>query len=115
MTKIKLTVLAFVLFTSFNMFSQEKEEEEKGFTVTGSVDVYHTSNLKSGSPGSVGILYAGSAAANGFGLGMVNTVFTYEKGKAGVVADLSIWSKSKCCQCIHRSHQSIVCVLPSNR
>ena len=89
MTKIKLIVLTFVLFTSFNMFSQEKEEEEKGFTVTGSVDVYHTSNLKSGSPGSVGILYAGSAAANGFGLGMVNTVFSYENGKSGVVADLA--------------------------
>ncbi|WP_299672190.1 outer membrane beta-barrel protein [uncultured Polaribacter sp.] len=65
-------------------------QENKGtFTVSGSVDVYHTSNLKSGSPGSVGILYGGSAVANGFGLGMANTIFSYEKGKAGVVADLA--------------------------
>ena len=88
MTKFKLTMLTLVLFSSFNMNSQEKKEE-KGFTVTGSVDVYHTSNFKSGSPGSIGILYAGSAAANGFGLGMVNTVFSYESGKSGVVADLA--------------------------
>jgi len=81
-------MLTLVLFSSFNMNSQEKKEE-KGFTVTGSVDVYHTSNFKSGSPGSIGILYAGSAAANGFGLGMVNTVFSYESGKSGVVADLA--------------------------
>ena len=81
-------MLTLVLFSSFNMNSQDKEEE-KGFTVTGSVDVYHTSNFKSGSPGSIGILYAGSAAANGFGLGMVNTVFSYESGKSGVVADLA--------------------------
>ena len=70
------------------MNSQDKDEE-KGFTVTGSVDVYHTSNFKSGSPGSIGILYAGSAAANGFGLGMVNTVFSYKSEKSGVVADLA--------------------------
>ena len=88
MTKFKLTILTLVLFSSINVFSQENEEES-GFTVTGSVDVYHTSNFKSGSPGSIGILYAGSAAANGFGLGMANTVFSYEKGKSGVVADLA--------------------------
>ena len=88
MTKFKLTMLTLVLFSSINVFSQENEEES-GFTVTGSVDVYHTSNFKSGSPGSIGILYAGSAAANGFGLGMANTVFSYEKGKSGVVADLA--------------------------
>ena len=88
MTKFKLTILTLVLFSSINVFSQENEEES-GFTVTGSVDVYHTSNLKSGSPGSIGILYAGSAAANGFCLGMVNTVFSYENGKSGVVADLA--------------------------
>ena len=81
-------MLTLVLFSSFNMNSQDKEEE-KGFTVTGSVDVYHTSNFKSGSPGSIGILYAGSAAANGFGLVMVNTVFSYKSGKSGVVADLA--------------------------
>ena len=88
MTKFKLTMLTLVLFSSINVFSQENEEES-GFTVTGSVDVYHTSNFKSGSPGSIGILYAGSAAANGFGLGMVNTVFSYKSGKSGVVADLA--------------------------
>jgi hypothetical protein len=65
-------------------------QEDKGtFTLSGSIDVYHTSNLKSGSPGSIGILYGGSGTANAFGLGMANTVFAYEKGKVGAVADLA--------------------------
>lgn len=66
------------------------QEEDKGtFTLSGSVDVYATTNLKNNSAGGVGILYGGSGAANGFGLGMANTIFAYEKGKAGVVADLT--------------------------
>jgi hypothetical protein len=84
---MKKIIFTLLLASSFLINAQE---EDKGtFTLSGSVDVYHTSNLKSGSPGSVGVLYGGSGAANGFGLGMANTIFAYEKGKAGVVADLA--------------------------
>ncbi len=84
MKKIILTIL---LASSVIISAQE---ENKGtFILSGSVDVYHTNNLKSNSPGSVGVLYGGSGIPNGFGLGMVNTIFSYEKGNAGVVADLA--------------------------
>lgn len=82
--------IIFTLLLVSSLITTAQENDTKGtFTVTGSVDVYHTSNLKDNSPGSVGILYGGSATANGFGLGMANTIFSYEKGKAGVVADLA--------------------------
>lgn len=82
--------LIFTLLLASSLIVTGQEKEDKGtFTLSGTVDVYHTSNLKSNSPGSVGILYGGSASPNGFGLGMVNTIFSYEKGKAGVVADLT--------------------------
>ncbi|QTE22495.1 outer membrane beta-barrel protein [Polaribacter cellanae] len=83
MKKIFLTLL---VATSLATTAQEK----KGiFTISGTVDTYYTSNLKDNSLGSIGVLYGGSGVANGFGLGMANTIFSYEKGKAGVVADLA--------------------------
>lgn len=81
--------IIFTLLLASSLLVNAQEEDKGTFTLSGSVDVYHTSNLKSGSPGSVGVLYGGSGVANGFGLGMVNTIFAYEKGKAGVVADLA--------------------------
>ncbi|PWG05497.1 outer membrane beta-barrel protein [Polaribacter aquimarinus] len=82
--------LIFTLLLASSLIVTGQEKEDKGtFTLSGSVDVYHSSNLRSNSPGSIGVLYGGSGAANGFGLGMVNTIFSYEKGKAGVVADLA--------------------------
>jgi hypothetical protein len=83
MKKIIFTIL---LASSFIATAQEKEDKGT-FSLSGTVDVYHSSNLSSGSLGSVGVL--SDVPANGFGLGMVNTVFSYEKGKAGVVADLA--------------------------
>ena len=80
--------IIFTLFLASSLLVNA--QDDKGtFSLSGSVDVYHTSNLKSGSSGSVGILYGGSAVPNAFGLGMANTIFAYEKGKAGVVADLA--------------------------
>jgi len=76
-----------LLLTSSLVISAQEKEEKGTFTLSGSVDVYHSSNFESGSLGSVGIL--SDVPANGFGLGMVNTIFAYEKGKAGVVADLA--------------------------
>ncbi len=88
MTRIKLTVLALVLFTSFNVFSQEKKEEEKKFSFSGSVDTYFRANLNA--PNDENSVAPGSSFANlpGFALGMVNLVGTYEGEKVGFVADL---------------------------
>ncbi|MCL7754830.1 outer membrane beta-barrel protein [Polaribacter sp. Z022] len=83
---MKKIIFTLLLATSLIVTGQEKEEKGT-FTLSGTVDVYHSSNLKSGALGSVGVL--SDVPANGFGLGMVNTVFSYEKGKAGVVADLA--------------------------
>ena len=65
-----------------------QEKEEKGtFTLSGSVDTYYSTNLSTSALGTTGVLT--DVPANGFGLGMANTIFSYEKGKTGVVADLA--------------------------
>ena len=80
--------IIFTLFVATSFLTIAQEKEEKGtFTLSGSVDTYFSSNLSSSDIGSVGVL--SDVDANGFGLGMANTVFTYEKGKGGVVADLA--------------------------
>ncbi|MDX6747644.1 outer membrane beta-barrel protein [Polaribacter sp. PL03] len=83
---MKKIIFTLLLATSLVVTGQEKEDKGT-FSLSGTVDVYHSSNLKSGSLGSVGVL--SDVPANGFGLGMVNTIFAYEKGKAGIVADLA--------------------------
>ena len=83
MKKIIFTALLAVSFIA------TAQEEEKGkFTLSGTVDVYGTTNF-SDDPGTPGILIANPENANAFGLGFANTVFAYEKGKAGVVADIA--------------------------
>ncbi len=83
---MKRIIFTLLVATSFLTIAQEKEEKGT-FTLSGSVDTYFSSNLSSSDIGSVGVL--SDVGANGFGLGMANTVFTYEKGKGGVVADLA--------------------------
>ena len=83
---MKKIIITLFVATSFLTIAQEKEEKGT-FTLSGSVDTYFSSNLSSSDIGSVGVL--SDVGANGFGLGMANTVFTYEKGKGGVVADLA--------------------------
>ncbi|MDB2571208.1 porin [Polaribacter sp.] len=83
---MKKIIFTLLVATSFLTMGQEKEEKGT-FTLSGSVDTYFSSNLSSSDLGSVGVL--SDVGANGFGLGMANTVFTYEKGKGGVVADLA--------------------------
>ena len=80
---MKKIILSALVLASTVAFAQE----EGTFSVSGSVDTYYSTNLTTGAQGSTGILT--DVAANGFGLGMANTVFAYEKGKAGVVADLA--------------------------
>ncbi|WP_232734650.1 outer membrane beta-barrel protein [Polaribacter sp. ALD11] len=83
MRKIIFTLL---LASSLTVSCQEKENKGN-FTFSGSVDTYYSSNLSKNSLGTVGVL--SDVPANGFGLGMANTIFSYEKGKVGVVADLA--------------------------
>ncbi|MFT5145779.1 MAG: hypothetical protein ACI9H1_000493 [Polaribacter sp.] len=82
MKKIILTALLAVSFIA------TAQEEEKGtFTLSGTVDTYYSTNLSTSAIGTTGVLT--DVPANGFGLGMANTIFSYEKGKTGVVADLA--------------------------
>ena len=63
-------------------------KRQKGtFTLSGTVDTYYSTNLSTSAIGTTGVLT--DVPANGFGLGMANTIFSYEKGKTGVVADLA--------------------------
>jgi hypothetical protein len=88
MKKIILTLLV------ASSFLANAQDEDKGtFTLSGTVDVYGTANFADGS-GTPGILIANPENANGFGLGFANTVFAYEKGKAGVVADIAFGPKA---------------------
>jgi hypothetical protein len=82
MKKIIFTALLAVSFIA------TAQEEEKGtFTLSGTVDTYYSTNLSTSAIGTTGVLT--DVPANGFGLGMANTIFSYEKGKAGVVADVA--------------------------
>lgn len=90
-TNLKNTIMKKIIFTLLlaTVFLANAQEEEKGkFTVSGNIDVYGTTNFSDGA-GTPGILIANPGDANGFGLGFANTVFSYEKGKAGVVVDLA--------------------------
>ena len=82
MKKIILTALLAVSF-----IATAQEEEKWTFTLSGTVDTYYSTNLSTSAIGTTGVLT--DVPANGFGLGMANTIFSYEKGKTGVVADLT--------------------------
>jgi hypothetical protein len=79
---MKKIVLSALLLATTVAFAQESK-----FSVSGSVDTYYSTNLSTSALGTTGIL--SDVAANGFGLGMANTVFAYESEKGGVVADLA--------------------------
>lgn len=81
---MKKIIFTLLLVSSFVTTAQD----EKGtFEFHGSVDTYFASNLTTSELGTIGIL--SDVAANGFGLGMVNGIASYSKGKTGVVADLA--------------------------
>jgi hypothetical protein len=81
-----------MLFMATAVFAQEETTEPAaapaGLTVSGSVDVYHQTYLSgpATNPAPFGTSFADQA---GFGLGMANTVFSYEGAKTGAVADLA--------------------------
>tara|TARA_B110000091_G_scaffold89330_1_gene98000 strand:- start:297 stop:1289 length:993 start_codon:yes stop_codon:yes gene_type:complete len=89
---MKKIIFTLLVATSFLTTAQEKEEKGT-FTLSGTVDVYGTANFVDG-PGTPGILIANPETADAFGLGSANTVFSYNKGKAGVVADLAFGPKA---------------------
>ncbi|WP_139958585.1 outer membrane beta-barrel protein [Flavicella sediminum] len=79
---MKKLLLSALLLASTVTFAQESK-----LSVSGSVDTYYSTNLSTGALGATGVLT--DVAANGFGLGMANTVFAYEGSKSGVIADLA--------------------------
>jgi hypothetical protein len=82
---MKKIILSALLLASTVTFAQE---EKSPLTISGSVDVYGTANFVDGA-GAPGILIANPQNANAFGLGMANTVFSYEGEKSGFVVDLA--------------------------
>ncbi len=86
LTKKQLRMAILICLFQLIVFAQE-DQKKNNFSFSGSVDVYGTTNLSENSRGTVGIL--SDVPAHGFGLGMANTVFSYETEKAGVVADLA--------------------------
>ncbi len=68
--------------------SKKEEDEEPGFTFSGSVDAYFHSPFKVENP--YGMYGPSSSFANlkGFSLGMVNLIASYDGEKSGFVADI---------------------------
>ena len=83
MKKIILGAVAFVGALTLNA-----QDGAPKLSVSGTVDVYGTTNTVDGT-GTPGLLIANPDKANGFGLGMANTVFSYDGAKSGVVADIA--------------------------
>lgn len=81
---MKKIILIASVFFAFNLNAQDAPS----LSVSGTVDVYATTNFSDGA-GAPGLLIAEPNDANGFGLGMANTVFSYDGAKSGVVADLA--------------------------
>ena len=80
----KIFTISLVFFTAIAV----AQDDAPALSIAGTVDVYGTLNSEDG-PGSPGLLVANPATANGFGLGMANTIFSYDGTKSGVVADLA--------------------------
>ena len=81
---MKKVILSALLLASAVTFAQESK-----LKVSGTVDVYGTTNFVDGTAGAPGLLIADPSSASAFGLGMANTVFSYEGAKSGVVADIA--------------------------
>lgn len=91
--KSKITLA--LLFFSMALFAQESTEEkeqEKKFTISGSVDAYFRTNFTGPNQADEDgvFLNPGTSFANrsGFSIGMANAIFKYEGEKVGFVADL---------------------------
>jgi hypothetical protein len=69
--------------------AKKEEDDEPGFTFSGSVDAYLHSSFKTENP-YTGLYAPSSSFANlkGFSLGMVNLIASYDGEKSGFVADI---------------------------
>ena len=85
---MKKIILSALMLTGTLTFAQEGK-----LSVSGTVDVYGTVNTVDG-PGAPGLLVDAPGTATMFGLGMANTIFAYESGKAGAVVDLAYGPRS---------------------
>jgi hypothetical protein len=75
---------------------EEKKEDEKTFTLSGSVDTYFRSSLGYTNPYNGGYGPSTSFAnLKGFGLGMANIIASYAGEKAGFTADLVFGPRGK--------------------
>ncbi len=77
--------LIFTLLLASNLIVNAQEEEKK-FTLSGSIDTYFRGNISGGNYDTA----PGSSFANqpGFALGMINLIAGYEGEKVGFVADM---------------------------
>jgi hypothetical protein len=78
--------IIFTLLLASSFLANAQENEEKTFTLSGSVDTYFRGNISGGNYDTA----PGSSFANqpGFALGMINLIAGYEGEKVGFVADM---------------------------
>jgi hypothetical protein len=90
--------------------TEEKKEEEKTFTLSGSIDTYFHSSFGTTNPYMGGAYGPSTSFADlkGFGLGMANLVASYAGEKAGFTADLVFGPRGKAAVFASASGQAIV-------
>jgi hypothetical protein len=84
---MKKVILTLLLAVSFAGTAQEKEEEKK-FTLSGSIDTYFRGNINAANDANKIAPGTSFANAPGFSLGMINLIAAYEGEKVGFVADM---------------------------
>ena len=92
------------------VLKEETAEEEKPFTLTGSIDTYFHSAFGTTNPYMGGASGPSTAFADlpGFGLGMANLVAAYSGERAGFTADLVFGPRGKAAVFASASGQSII-------
>ncbi|WP_290700194.1 outer membrane beta-barrel protein [Lacinutrix sp.] len=83
-----ITLTAMLLVSLFSFAQNEKETTEKKFAFKGSIDAYYRTNVTAPNDENQIAPATSFADTAGFSLGMGNLIASYEKGKAGAVADL---------------------------
>jgi hypothetical protein len=84
-----------MFFIACSLFAQEeKTEEKKSFTLSGSIDAYFQTYLTA--PDDSGVSFGTAfAGQSGFALGMGNLIASYESGKVGAVLDLVVGPRAE--------------------
>jgi len=89
---MKKIILSAFMLTGMLTFAQDGK-----LTVSGTVDVYATTNFDNSVKAAPGLpldTNDSSVDSEGINLGMANVVFAYEAGKSGVVADLAFGTRA---------------------